>query len=72
MIVEFYQFDPTTTVAQPEPLEPGQGVNQATAPATHPEGCSNWLATDILGRAQRRFSRPIGQIAAEPDPRLAA
>jgi nucleotide-binding universal stress UspA family protein len=27
--------------------------------ATHPEGCSNWLATDILGRAQRRFSRPI-------------
>jgi hypothetical protein len=32
--------------------------------ATRPESRSNWLASDIVGRAQRRFSRPISQIAA--------
>ncbi len=32
--------------------------------ATHPEGRSNWLASDIVGRARRRFSRPIFQTAA--------
>jgi nucleotide-binding universal stress UspA family protein len=40
--------------------------------ATHSAGRPNWLAQDIVRRARRRFSRPIGQIAAEPDPRLAA
>jgi nucleotide-binding universal stress UspA family protein len=40
--------------------------------ATHPAGRSNWLAHDIVRRAQRRFSRPIGQIAAPHDPGLAA
>jgi nucleotide-binding universal stress UspA family protein len=33
--------------------------------ATHSDRRPNWLAHDIVGRAQRRFSRPIGQIAAE-------
>jgi hypothetical protein len=32
--------------------------------ATRPESRSNWRASDIVGRARRRFSRPISQIAA--------
>jgi nucleotide-binding universal stress UspA family protein len=32
--------------------------------AVRSHGRSNWLAHDIVRRAQRRFSRPIGQIAA--------
>jgi len=33
--------------------------------ATHAGGRSNWLASDIAGRAHRRFSRPISQIDVE-------
>jgi nucleotide-binding universal stress UspA family protein len=40
--------------------------------ATHSDRRPNWLAHDIVRRAQRRFSRPIGHIAARHDPRLAA
>jgi hypothetical protein len=40
--------------------------------ATHPTGHSNWLAHDIVRRAQRRFSRPIAQIAGQHDRGLAA
>jgi nucleotide-binding universal stress UspA family protein len=32
--------------------------------ATHHERRSNWLASDIVGRARRRFSKPISQITA--------
>jgi nucleotide-binding universal stress UspA family protein len=32
--------------------------------ATDSHGPSNWLAHDIVRRAERRFSRPIGQVAA--------
>jgi hypothetical protein len=32
--------------------------------AVRSHGRSNWLAHDIVRRAQRRLSRPIGQIAA--------
>ncbi len=40
--------------------------------STHSDRRPNWLARDIVRRAQRRFSRPVGQIAAEHDPGLAA
>jgi hypothetical protein len=31
--------------------------------AAHPNGSSNWLAQDLVGRARRRFSRPVHHIA---------
>ena len=40
--------------------------------ATHPEGRCNWLAHDIVGRAQRRFSRPTSRLAVELDSMVAA
>jgi hypothetical protein len=40
--------------------------------AAHPEGRSNWLARDIVGRAHRRFSRPTSHLAVELEPMLSA
>jgi nucleotide-binding universal stress UspA family protein len=40
----------------------GEFDADAIVVATHSERRSNWLAHDIVRRAQRRFSRPIGQI----------
>ena len=33
--------------------------------ATHPEGGSNWLAQDLVGRAARRFGLPVTHIVIE-------
>jgi len=33
--------------------------------ATHPEGRSNWLARDLVGRARRRFERPILHVVVD-------
>jgi hypothetical protein len=37
---------------------------------THPEGRSNWLARDLVGRARARYPQPVLHLVA--DPRLAA
>jgi hypothetical protein len=33
--------------------------------ATHPEGRSNWLARDVVGRARRRHSVPIRHVVVD-------
>ena len=33
--------------------------------ATHPDGRSNWLARDIVGRARSRFPHPIHHIVVD-------
>jgi len=33
--------------------------------ATHPEGRSNWLARDIVGRARARFPQPIHHVVVD-------
>jgi nucleotide-binding universal stress UspA family protein len=50
-------------VGDPDPLQAIEDAlsefdADAIVVATHSEGRSNWLASDIVGRAQRRFSRP--------------
>jgi hypothetical protein len=34
--------------------------------ATQGEGCSHWLTRDLVGRARRRFSQPVGRVVVEP------
>ncbi len=65
------------TVGDADPLQAiedalGEFDADAIVVATHSDRRPNWLAHDLVGRARRRFSRPIGHIAAERDPRLAA
>lgn len=34
--------------------------------AMHPEGRSHWLTRDLVGRARRRFDRPVTQVIGKP------
>jgi hypothetical protein len=33
--------------------------------ATHPQGSSNWLARDLLQRAERRFGLPLTHVVVD-------
>ena len=33
--------------------------------ATHPPARSNWLARDLVGRARRRFDRPVVHVVVD-------
>jgi nucleotide-binding universal stress UspA family protein len=50
----------------------GEFDADAIVVATHSDRRPNWLAYDVVRRAQRRFSRPVAHLAARHDPRLAA
>lgn len=58
------------TIGDPDPL---QAIEDAIGSfradrmiiATHPEGSSNWLARDLLLRAERRFDLPLTHVVVE-------
>ena len=58
------------TIGDPDPLQAiadalGSFPADRMIIATHPEGSSNWLARDLLQRAERRFGLPLTHVVVD-------